>query len=298
MKIIEAHKVCNVVHFGYLGFRGFNPHIQECREREADFLWYSAWGDGPNLPIDLKWAAKKAAALNLPLLSVVMSDRACESDAAPYEKWHFSPAATEPARQIPYCEVFPDIYLDSPSRPILASFKGSTDTYLPRRELVHLSAPDVIIEVVPNFWCLPPDAGGAHQNRYRELMERSKYALCPKGQGASSVRLTEAIRFHCVPVMIDDETRLFGQPMDFAIRVTAQDLPGLVDRLRGISEAEYRERRAAMARFRETYLEQDRRAGCAFVFGSCRSTEYIRQTVENYGTSHCRPAVDSAAGVF
>lgn len=298
MKIIEAHKVCNVVHFGYLGFRGSNPHIQESSEREVEFLWYCAWGDGPDLPRDLRWAAQKATALKRPLLSIVMSDGAYESDAAPYERWHFSPAATDPARQIPYCEVFPEVYPDSDDRPILASFKGSTETYEPRRALVSLSAPDVVVEVVPNYWSLPPGSGGKHQNRYRELMERSKFALCPKGRGMSSVRLTEAVRFHCVPVMIDDQTRLFGQSMDFAIRVTAAELPCLIERLRQISADEYRERRAAMEHFREMYLEQDRRAGCVFVFGSCRSTEYIRQTVEAYGTSRGCPAVDRSAGVL
>jgi hypothetical protein len=162
--------------------------------------------------------------------------------------------------------------------------------------MLALAAPDVIIESV-DFWALQPGQHGPHHVRYEELMKSSRYSLCPRGRGLSSVRLTESIRFHCVPVMIDDAIRLFGDPMDFAIRITSEQLPGIVDCLRSISDSEYQERKRAMAVFRDTYLDQDRRAGCQFVYGSCHHTEYIRKTIENATPPPC-PDLDRPARIL
>lgn len=45
----------------------------------------------------------------------------------------------------------------------------------------------------------------AQKMRYRELLERSKFVLCPRGMGVSSFRLFEVMASGRVPVIISDE---------------------------------------------------------------------------------------------
>jgi hypothetical protein len=41
-------------------------------------------------------------------------------------------------------------------------------------------------------------------NRFRELMSKSIFALCPRGVGSTSFRIAEALEFGCIPVYISD----------------------------------------------------------------------------------------------
>jgi len=55
--------------------------------------------------------------------------------------------------------------------------------------------PDVVIE----------EGSSNNTERFRELMSRSRYALCPRGYGATSFRLYEALQFGAVPIYISDQ---------------------------------------------------------------------------------------------
>jgi hypothetical protein len=105
-------------------------------------------------------------------------------------------------------------YLPSPSRScceILAlaaertylfSFLGRTDTHWVRRQLVALDGPDTpclsIADAPSRF------ANFDYTRSYLELIARSRFALCPRGFGASSIRLFEAMALGCAPVIISD----------------------------------------------------------------------------------------------
>jgi glycosyltransferase involved in cell wall biosynthesis len=54
---------------------------------------------------------------------------------------------------------------------------------------------------------------GAQQEReleYRDVMSRSRFALCPSGTGPNSIRFWEAIEFGCIPVLLADTLALPG----------------------------------------------------------------------------------------
>jgi hypothetical protein len=44
----------------------------------------------------------------------------------------------------------------------------------------------------------------AEEKEYQEIMQRSRYSLCPRGSSASSVRFWESIHAQAIPVLISD----------------------------------------------------------------------------------------------
>ena len=95
------------------------------------------------------------------------------------------------------------------------------------------------------------------------LARNSTFALCPRGNGPSSMRLMESMLLGAIPVMLDDWTTPFDDTMaDFAVRWSL--LYGHLDVLAAVLKAlaadpvELARRRAAMALFlQRNYPGQD-----------------------------------------
>ncbi|HEY3673394.1 MAG TPA: exostosin family protein [Acidimicrobiia bacterium] len=89
---------------------------------------------------------------------------------------------------------------------LLVSFVGSP-THPLRRELVALSHPRGHFESVEGFlfhdW--RSDDFDARRAHFAEVLFRSKFVLCPRGHGTSSIRLFEALAAGRVPVIVSDD---------------------------------------------------------------------------------------------
>lgn len=88
---------------------------------------------------------------------------------------------------------------------LLFSFRGSI-THRSRVALRQLRHPRAIVDIVPPGG---PRSGASVAGRdgqaYFELMRASKFVLCPRGHGASSFRLYEALAIGRVPVIVSDD---------------------------------------------------------------------------------------------
>lgn len=94
---------------------------------------------------------------------------------------------------------------------LLFSFMGSM-SHPVRREVMKLSHPTAIVEDTSKFnFFQDTDDQLAQQRvhnqkkRYREITERSKFVLCPRGAGTSSFRLFETLALGRVPVILSDD---------------------------------------------------------------------------------------------
>src|SRR4051794_35247965 len=89
---------------------------------------------------------------------------------------------------------------------LLFSFIGSP-TASCRRPLFELRHPDGIVEEIRDFMFWNPDSDDyqGKQRRYQEVLARSRFVLCPRGHGTSSIRLYETMAAGRVPVIISDE---------------------------------------------------------------------------------------------
>lgn len=84
----------------------------------------------------------------------------------------------------------------------LFSFLGRTGTHPIRERLLALDSPDtpcLDLAAAPGRF-----ADFDYRRTYRELLLQSQFALCPRGFGAASIRLFEAMAFGRAPVIIAD----------------------------------------------------------------------------------------------
>ena len=93
-----------------------------------------------------------------------------------------------------------------PAPDLLFSFVGR-DTARCRRPLLRLQHADAVVEEVNGFRLWEPASPGFEERRarFREILARSRFVLCPRGNGMSSVRLYEALSVGAVPVIIADD---------------------------------------------------------------------------------------------
>nr|WP_010130607.1 exostosin family protein [Microbulbifer agarilyticus] len=78
------------------------------------------------------------------------------------------------------------------------------------------------------------------EREYVEVLKETKFCLCPSGSGPNSIRLWEAIKFGCVPVLLSDDLDLRGLSAK-ALRVTEskEEVEKLPARLANTDPGEY-----------------------------------------------------------
>lgn len=123
------------------------------------------------------------------------------------------------------------------------------------------------------------------KQRFQEIMLRSKFVLCPRGVGASSFRLQEALTVGRVPVIISDEWVPPAGPdwENCAIRVREVE----VDTIPALLESREADFPAMSARARQTY--QDWLAPDVFFH---RTVEHCRALLESGACVRKRPLLD------
>ncbi len=93
----------------------------------------------------------------------------------------------------------------------LYSFVGSIDTAAVRRNLTRLSHPRGFFHDTAADYQrvlhrrMPAEERQDYHRRYAEIAAATKFILCPRGLGASSMRLFDTMRIGRVPVILSDE---------------------------------------------------------------------------------------------
>ncbi|KAL8506910.1 hypothetical protein ACS0TY_017703 [Phlomoides rotata] len=96
---------------------------------------------------------------------------------------------------------------------------------------------------------------------YKEMMESSKYCLCPSGWEVASPRVVEAIYAECVPVLISQDYVLpYSDVLDwerFSVRVSVGELPELKTILMRIGDEEYDKLRRSLRQVQRHFVVND-----------------------------------------
>lgn len=96
-------------------------------------------------------------------------------------------------------------------RDIFYSFMGGCTANVRKRLFEMTHSTDAVVEKTANF----NHGNWATENvkePYVDVLRRSQFALCPRGVGASSYRLFEAMRFGAIPVILSDSLVLPDGP--------------------------------------------------------------------------------------
>ncbi|MEM9882375.1 MAG: exostosin family protein [Planctomycetota bacterium] len=134
---------------------------------------------------------------------------------------------------------------------LLFSFMGSP-SHRCRRPLLSLSHPRALVRDTRGFVFFDrgsdPVGHARQRSAYLDVLRRSKFVLCPRGRGTSSIRLYETMAAGRAPVIIaDDWVAPDGPDWDtFALRVPEAEAASLPRRLEAM-EDEAADRGAAAA---------------------------------------------------
>jgi len=124
-------------------------------------------------------------------------------------------------------------------RKLLFSFSGAAQNATVRKQVMLLShARGKCVDtsaIATSVWRDPKEAA-VFMGEYADMLADTKFALCPRGRGASSMRLFEAMRVGCVPVILADAwVPPSGPPWaEFSVIVAEKDclsVPRLLEEL-------------------------------------------------------------------
>jgi len=111
----------------------------------------------------------------------------------------------------PYLNAFDENFLRPPSPnsdfQYLYSFVGQKSTHPLRKQIFQLEHPDQYVFDTSAYWPyaeLSDEEQDELEQRYVDVAHQSRFILCPRGRGASSIRLFETLRMGRVPVIISD----------------------------------------------------------------------------------------------
>ncbi len=100
----------------------------------------------------------------------------------------------------------------APIKDIWSSFVGAEYTHFTRAQIFKLLASDPRFVLINRgktwHFYLTPEKAAAATVEYQDVLARTRFALCPRGTGASTLRFWECLRAGAIPVLISDAMRL------------------------------------------------------------------------------------------
>ena len=120
------------------------------------------------------------------------------------------------------------------SEKYLASFVGSRNTHPVRDHVFTFGRDDIYAKDTSNYssrttYHGEPEERALFWLEYAEVLADSKFSLCPRGQGAGTIRLYESMKMGRACVILADDWQPHGQiPWEeFSIKVAEQDVQRL-----------------------------------------------------------------------
>jgi hypothetical protein len=129
---------------------------------------------------------------------------------------------------------------------LLFSFAGR-ESHRVRRQLFaqKFNRPDVLVEDTSRYYHFADDPGNRARVRhdYWQMAARSKYALCPRGAGLSSMRIFEMMETGVPPVIVADDwlPPLGPSWKEFALFVPEREISSIYEKVK-VHEREYADR--------------------------------------------------------
>ena len=167
---------------------------------------------------------------------------------------------------------------------LLFSFAGRA-SHRVRRKLFaqNFNGADVLVQDTTayfHFGGCEPENRAAARPRYWKMAARSKYALCPRGAAASSVRLFEMMEVGIAPVIVaDDWLPPFGPSWnEFALFVPEREINSIYEKVKA-HEGEYADRGRLARKAWEDYFSPENY--WSFILASIRRIQETQKLPES-----------------
>lgn len=143
-------------------------------------------------------------------------------------------------------------YNNNTSKTIKCSFMGRFDTH-PCRFIMQKE-----LQNKHDFKIMNPD----NYNKYKELLEKSEFALCPRGYGYTSFRLFEAMALNCIPIYIWEDKKVLPYEdqinwEDFCIIVHTKDLKKIPEIINNLSQNDKQDMINKIKQYNKEYFNFD-----------------------------------------
>lgn len=135
------------------------------------------------------------------------------------------------------------------NKDIWASFVGAEYTHFTRSQIFKLFANDQRFVLLNRgktwHFYLKDEQLEQNQQEYQDILARTRFALCPRGTGASTIRFWESLQAGSIPVLIADDMRLpsFFDWSKCIIRVKENQVHLIPEMLEEISQEKEQEMR-------------------------------------------------------
>lgn len=173
--------------------------------------------------------------------------------------------------------------INATPKDLLFSFAGRLSHPVRKRLMnLHFPSSDVLMEETSsyNHFQADPTNQQAAKTRYWELAQRSKFGLCPRGAGTSSVRLFELMQAGISPVIIADDWVPPSGPKweEFALFIAEGDIGSIYEKVK-LNEGEYADRGRLARRAWEQYFSPANY--WSFILASIRRIEETQKVPES-----------------
>jgi len=171
----------------------------------------------------------------------------------------FTPHSSKNRRfiSIPHYAVNFDKYYGKHDK-YLFSFIGSINTHISRSQIVH-RYPTCFDS--KKHWGLDKGLPEEFKRKYIEMIGDSKFSICPRGTGISSVRLFESMAMGTIPVIIADN---YDPPLsdklnwgDFSVSIRENEIHKIEHILKSYSEEKIKEMSIKVLDIYYTYFSND-----------------------------------------
>ncbi len=131
---------------------------------------------------------------------------------------------------------------------ILYSFIGFENGQSVRREIFQMNVPENCIVIERHKWhyFIEKEQRQKEKEEYQDVLARSRFSLCPRGTGSSSIRFWESLQAGAIPVVIADDLWLpEGVDWDACIiRIAENEIDQINDVIQSISKEQEEAMRA------------------------------------------------------
>lgn len=152
---------------------------------------------------------------------------------------------------------------------ILYSFVGCTATHNVRKRIMNLPKHDDVVLKGRGSWHFARRSKEEEKEEYKDVLARSRFALCPRGTGASTIRFWEAMQAGAIPVLLADAMSLPPE-VDWStciIKIPQDQVDRIDEIIRSIP----------------VELEDEMRANCLAVFDLFYGDNFVRTIRCHYG---------------